>query len=49
LLLRLMPGGVSVVVAAVSDWKLTGAVGRQAIAYYDVLAPAQDPTGPARL
>ncbi len=49
MLLRLMPGGVSVVVAAVSDWKLTGVVGKQAIAYYDVLAPAQNPTGPARI
>ena len=41
LLLRLMPGGVSVIAAAWSDWAATGSVGTQAIAYLDLIAPVQ--------
>jgi hypothetical protein len=38
-LLRLLPGGLSVVTAAWYDWRATGSTGKHAVAYFDVVAP----------
>ncbi len=38
-LLRLLPGGLSVVTAAWYDWRATGNTGKHAVAYFDVVAP----------
>lgn len=48
LVLRLMPAGISVVSAAVGDWRMTRAVGRQAVAYYDLVAPVPVASDSAR-
>ena len=39
ILLRLLPGGASVAAAAWYDWRAAGHAGKQAIAYYDAVAP----------
>lgn len=41
ILIRLLPGGISIVAAAWSDWRLTQSVGRQAVEYFDLVAPMQ--------
>lgn len=47
-LLRLLPGGMSVVVAAWYDWRATGNTGKHAVAYFDVVAPLTDASPSAR-
>lgn len=47
ILLRLLPGGISVAAAAWYDWRAAGFAGKQAIAYYDVVAPVRNATQPA--
>ena len=41
ILIRLLPGGISIVAAAWSDWRLTQSVGKQAVEYFDLVAPMQ--------
>jgi len=47
-LLRLLPGGLSVVTAAWYDWRATGSTGKHAVAYFDVVAPLTDASQTAR-
>jgi hypothetical protein len=47
-LLRLLPGGMSVVAAAWYDWRATGSTGKHAVEYFDVVAPLTDASQPAR-
>jgi len=47
-LLRLLPGGLSVVTAAWYDWRATGNTGKHAVAYFDVVAPMTDTSQTAR-
>jgi hypothetical protein len=47
-LLRLLPGGMSVVAAAWYDWLATGSTGKHAVEYFDVVAPLTDASQPAR-
>ena len=42
-LLRLLPGGMSVVAAAWYDWRATGSTGKHAVEYFDVVAPLTNP------
>lgn len=42
ILLRLLPGGASVVAAAWYDWRATGNTGKHAIRYFDAVVPARD-------
>lgn len=42
ILIRLLPGGISIVAAAWSDWRLTQNVGKQAVEYFDLVAPMQE-------
>ncbi len=48
ILVRLLPCGISIVAAAWSDWRLTGSVGKQAVAYFDLVAPMPELAASAR-
>ena len=48
-LLRLLPGGMSIVAAAWYDWRATGSTGKHAVEYFDVIAPLTDASQPARV
>ncbi len=48
ILIRLLPGGISIVAAAWSDWRLTQSVGKQAVEYFDLVAPMQERAVSAR-
>jgi hypothetical protein len=47
-LLRLLPGGLSVVTAAWYDWRATGNTGKHAVEYFDVVAPLTPASQTAR-
>ncbi len=48
LLIRLLPGGISIVAAAWFDWRATGNVGKHAVQYFDLVAPARELVGSTR-